>query len=115
MFASYTGVIIRKVPQTGNGFILKVYTKEEGIKSFYVRKTKQTKATLMPLALVSITAYNNKKKPVLNSKELSLSIPFNSIYSDITKRNIVLFINELLELLYILFNSEGLVSLKLNT
>jgi len=101
LFASYTGVIIRKVPQTGNGFILKVYTKEEGIKSFYVRKTKQTKATLMPLALVSITAYNNKKKPVLNSKELSLSIPFNSIYSDITKSNIVLFINELLDKLLV--------------
>ena len=97
MFANYKGVIIRKVPQTGNGYILKVYTKEDGIKSFFVRKTKQSKATLMPLALVSITAYTSNKKPVLNSKELGLSIPYNSIYSDITKSNIVLFINELLD------------------
>lgn len=97
MFTNYTGILIRKVPQTGNGFILKVYTKEAGIKSFFVRKTKQSKAALMPLAIIQLSAYKNDKKQVLNVKEFGVATPYNDLYSDITKSNIALFINELLD------------------
>ncbi len=97
MFLSTEGILLKKTAYTGNGLILKVYTKEKGIKQYFARKTKKTKAIFQPLTILNITAYENPKKTIQNVKEVTIAKPYKSLQTDLIKSNICLFINELLE------------------
>lgn len=96
MFDKTKAIVLRKTVLSGNGLILKLFTKEFGVKSYFGRVSKKTKNQYLPLSIINITAYNNPKKDIQNIKEYELDIPFRSIYQDIFKSNILLFINEIL-------------------
>ena len=96
MFDKTKAIILKKTVLSGNGLIVKMYTKEFGVKSYFGRISKKNKNQYLPLSLVNITAYNNPKKNIQNIKEYELVIPFRSIYQDIYKSNILIFINEVL-------------------
>lgn len=97
MFLSTQGILLRKTKLTGNGFILKIYTLEYGVKSFFIRKGKKDKITLQPLIILNITSYFKEEKEVNHIKEVSLNNVYTSIYSDIIKSNIIIFLNEVLD------------------
>ena len=96
MFQTTEGILIKKTKLSGNRFILKTYTKDFGIKSFIVRKTKKEKNVFQPMSILSISSYENPKNSIQNSKESFVSVPLLNIYNDIYKSNIILFINEIL-------------------
>lgn len=96
MFQTTEGILLKKTPYSGNGFILKVYTKKSGIKTYFVRKNKKQKSVLQPLSIIGLSSTNNPKKTIQNCSEISIAKNYNSIYSDIIKSNIFLFLNEVL-------------------
>lgn len=97
MFLSTEGIILKKVQQPGNGYIIKVYTQQAGLKSYFARKNKKQKGLFQPLTMLHISAYENEKKTIQNIKEISIAKPYISLHSDIIKSSICLFINEILE------------------
>ena len=96
MFDKTKAIILKKTVLSGNGVIVKMYTQEFGVKSYFGRVSKKAKNLYLPLSVVNITAYNNPKKTIQNIKDYELDVPFRSIYQDIYKSNILLFINEIL-------------------
>ena len=96
MFQTTEGILIKKTKLSGNRFILKLYTKDFGIKSFFARKSKKEKSVFQSFSILSISSYNNSKNSIQNIKESFISVPFVSIYTNIYKSNIILFINEVL-------------------
>jgi DNA repair protein RecO (recombination protein O) len=96
MFQTTEGILIKKTPYSGNGFILKVYTLKSGVKTYFTRKNKKQKNALQPLSIIGLSGTNNPKKTIQNCNEISVSKNYTSIYDNIIKANIVLFINEVL-------------------
>jgi len=97
MFHSTEGILIKKTKLSSGGFILKFYTQEFGIKSYFGRKNKKQKTAFFPLSMYHISSYENNKKTIQNAKEITLKTPYSSIYNNIYKSNIILFINEILD------------------
>lgn len=97
MFLSTEGILLRKTKLSGNGYILKVFTKEKGMKSFFARKTKKDKAILQPLSILLLESYYKEDKEVNNIKEIGLAKPYLNIYTDMVKTNILIFLNEILD------------------
>lgn len=97
MFDKTKAIVLKKTVLSGNGLIIKMYTQEFGVKSYFGRVSKKTKNLYLPLSVINITAYNNPKKTIQNIKDYELDVPFRSIYQDIFKSNILLFINEILD------------------
>lgn len=96
MFQTTEGILIKKTPYSGNGFILKVYTQQSGIKTYFARKNKKQKNALQPLSIIGLSSTNNPKKTIQNCNEINVAKNYNSIYTDIIKSNICLFVNEVL-------------------
>lgn len=96
MFDKSKAIILKKTVLPGNTVIVKMYTQEFGVKSYFGRISKKSKNLYLPLSVVNFTAYNNPKKSIQNIKDYELDIPFRSIYQDIFKSNILIFINEIL-------------------
>jgi DNA repair protein RecO (recombination protein O) len=96
MFQNTEGILIKKTSYSGNGFILKVYTQQSGIKTYFARKNKKQKNALQPLSIIGLSSTNNPKKTIQNCNEINVAKNYNSIYSDIIKSNIFLFLNEVL-------------------
>ena len=96
MFDKTKAIILKKTVLPGNGLIVKMYTQDFGVRSYFGRISKKAKNLYLPLSVVNITVYNNPKKNIQNIKEYELDIPFRSIYQNIYKSNILLFINEVL-------------------
>ncbi len=96
MFDKTKAIILKKTVLAGNGVIVKMYTQEFGIRSYFGRVSKKNKNLYLPLSVVNITAYNNPKKNIQNIKDYELDVPLRSIYQDIYKSNILLFLNEIL-------------------
>ncbi|MEN8928033.1 MAG: DNA repair protein RecO [Flavobacteriales bacterium] len=96
MFDKTKAIILKKTALQGNGVIVKMYTQEFGVKSYFGRVSKKARNLYLPLSIINITAYNNPKKNIQNIKDYELVVPFRSIYQDIFKSNILLFINEIL-------------------
>ena len=97
MFDTSEGIIIKKIPYTGNGIILKVLTENHGVQTYFTRKTKKDKGNYLPLSIVFITAAFNPKKSMHNCKEITYSYNYKTIQSNLLKANIILFLNEILD------------------
>ncbi len=96
MYHKSKGILLRKTKLSGGGFILKILTLEFGIRSYFGRTSKQMKNKYLPLSIVDLTGYQQAKKTIYSLKEYNLSPPLRSVYQDIYKSNVLLFINEVL-------------------
>lgn len=96
MFHKTEGILIKKTVLSGSRLILKIYTEEFGLKSYFGRNSKKEKKSYLPLSIVSLTAYDNPKKTIHGIKDYELVSPLSSIYTDIYKSTVLLFINEII-------------------
>lgn len=101
MYSSGEAIVLQLHPYKDNSAIAKLYTRESGLISCWVRsirsKTTKTKtAILQPLSVIKavISFKENTNMPTL--KEISLSAPTQNISLSIEKSSIALFISELL-------------------
>ncbi|MCL7761907.1 DNA repair protein RecO [Polaribacter sp. Z014] len=85
-----------------SSLIVKCYTEEEGVKSYLIRGILKAKkgglkvAYFQPLTQLIIVASHNNKGTLNSIKEVQVSNPYQTIYRDIVKQSVVLFLSEVL-------------------
>lgn len=96
MFHTTKGILLRKTKLSNGGYILKVLTEEFGLKTYFGRVSKKQKNVFLPLSISQITAYDQPKKVIHTLKEYQKESSLISVYQDIFKSNVIVFLNEIL-------------------
>lgn len=102
MVISTKAIVINAIKYGDKNLIVKCYTKKEGSKSYLLRgilsskKGKVRKAHFQPLTQLKIIANHNKKGTLNSIKDAEVAYHYKSIFSDIYKQTIVLFLSEIL-------------------
>lgn len=95
------GIVIKQTKFSDSGAIVKIFTEELGVQSFFVRglqsrKSKNKAALFQPLTMLELVVSYSEKKSLHSIKEVSIWYPYRSATQDMIKRTILFFINELL-------------------
>ncbi len=95
-------IVISSIKFQEKSLIVKCFTLSDGLKSYIVhnafstKKSNQKIAYFQPLTILEIDAIHKNKGTLENFKELKIAQPFQSIYSNVFKSTIVMFISEIL-------------------
>ena len=95
-------IVLSSLKYSDSSLIVKCYTQEEGVKSYLIRGVLKAKkggikvAYFQPLTQLKIVANHNTKNTLNSIKEVQVSYPYTSIYNDIIKQSVVLFLSEIL-------------------
>ena len=102
MLVKTKAIVLSSLKYQEKSLIVKCFTLSDGLKSYFVRsafsgkKNNQKIAYFQPLTILEIEAIHKNKGTLENFKEIKIATPFQSIYTDIYKSTIVLFISEIL-------------------
>ena len=95
-------VVLSSLKYSDSSLIVKCYTHKEGLKSYLVRGILKTKkggikvAYFQPLTQLKMVVNHNTKGNLNSIKEVQVSYPYTTIYKNIIKQSIVLFLSETL-------------------
>lgn len=95
-------IVLSSLKYGDTSLIVKCFTEESGLKSYLVRGVLKAKkkgiksAYFQPLHQLQIVANHNTKSHLHSLKEVHVHQPYKSIYSDVVKQSIVLFLSEVL-------------------
>lgn len=108
MLLKTKGIVIKQTKFSESGVIVKIYTEELGIQSFFVRGLRSQKsprskvgskgkaAMYQPLTMLNLVVSYSENKSLHNITEVSLWYLYQSITENAIKRSLLFFINELL-------------------
>jgi len=101
MLQKTKGVILHQIKYTDSGIIAQVYTRDFGrqsimIKGMRSRKTGKHNVLFQPMFILDLVFYQRESRDVQILKEFSVSFSPVSIYEDIKKGCIAVFISEIL-------------------
>jgi DNA repair protein RecO (recombination protein O) len=95
-------IVLSSLKYSDSSLIVKCYTQEEGLKSYLIRGILKAKkgglkvAYFQPLTQLNIVASHNNKGALNSIKEVQISNPYKTIYKDIIKQSVVMFLSEVL-------------------
>jgi DNA repair protein RecO (recombination protein O) len=95
-------IVISSIKFQEKGLIVKCLTLSDGLKSYFIRdafsgrKSNQKIAYFQPLTILEIEATHKNKGRLEYFKEIKVATAFHSIYTNVVKSTIVLFISEIL-------------------
>ena len=95
-------IVLSSLKFGDSSLIVKCYTEEEGLKSYLIRGILKAKkgglkvAYFQPLTQLIIVAKHNNKGSLNAIKEVQVSNPYQTIYKDIIKQSVVMFLSEFL-------------------
>ncbi|MFD0863451.1 DNA repair protein RecO [Sungkyunkwania multivorans] len=95
-------IVINTIKYGDSSLIAKCYTQEYGMRSYLLRgilgsrKGKLKVAYFQPLTILELTASNREKGTLEYIKEVKVHRPYISIFQDMRKRGIAMFISEVL-------------------
>ncbi|KGL62140.1 DNA repair protein RecO [Polaribacter sp. Hel1_85] len=95
-------IVLSSLKYSDSSLIVKCYTQEEGLKSYLIRGVLKAKkgglkiAYFQPLTQLNIVASHSNKGSLNSIKEVQVSNPYKTIYKDIIKQSVVLFLSEVL-------------------
>ncbi|MGB0891666.1 MAG: DNA repair protein RecO [Flavobacteriaceae bacterium] len=95
-------IVLSSLKYSDSSLIVKCYTEEEGLKSYLIRGILKAKkgglkvAYFQPLTQLTIVASHSNKGTLNSIKEVQILNPYNTIYKDIVKQSVVLFLSEVL-------------------
>lgn len=95
-------IVLSSLKYSDSSLIVKCYTQEEGLKSYLIRGILKAKkgglkvAYFQPLTQLNIIASHNNKGTLNSIKEVQVSNPYKTIYKDIIKQSVVMFLSEVL-------------------
>ncbi len=101
-FISTKAIVLNAIKYSDSSLIVKCYTEQEGIKSYLLRGVLKAKkgnikpAYFQPLTQLNIEATHKQKSNLHTIKDVSVSHSYSTIYQDIVKQSIVLFLSEIL-------------------
>lgn len=101
MLATTRGIVLHTINYSDSSIIAKIYTEAFGIQSYIVNGVRSSKAKMkiglfQPLSLLELVVYHKNNQGLQRIKELKISHPLHSIYSNIAKNAMALFISEVL-------------------
>lgn len=101
MLLKTKGIVIKQTKFSDSGVIVKIFTEELGVQSFFVRglrskKSKSKSAMFQPLNMLELEITYSEKKTLHNIKEVTIWYAYQSVTEDMKKRTMLFFINELL-------------------
>lgn len=100
MWQSEEGIVLSKVKYMDNQFILKLYLRDSGYKSFLLRgartKKKNLLPVLQPLSILNCQVNIRDNKGIHGIKEISPSSDHQDFNNDLGKNSILLFLCEVL-------------------
>lgn len=101
MLSTTRGIVLHTINYSDSSIIAKIYTEAFGIQSYIVNGVRSPKAKMkigffQPLSLLELVVYHKNNQGLQRIKELKISHPLHSIYSNIAKNSIALFISEVL-------------------
>jgi len=95
-------IVLSSLKYSDSSLIVKCYTQEEGLKTYLIRGILKAKkgglkvAYFQPLTQLNIVASHNNKGTLNAIKEVQVSNPYKTIYKDIIKQSVVMFLSEVL-------------------
>ncbi|ARV15576.1 DNA repair protein RecO [Polaribacter sp. SA4-12] len=95
-------IVLSSLKYSDSSLIVKCYTQEEGLKSYLIRGILKAKkgglkvAYFQPLTQLNIVASHNNKGTLNSIKEVQISNPYKTVYKDIIKQSVVMFLSEVL-------------------
>jgi len=96
MFETTKGIVLRTYPFRENQYISKIFTREFGLLSFIVKKTKNQVILSQPLNVVDITFQNSKNKTLFFAKEAYVCLPYENLLFNNKKLTICIVLCEVL-------------------
>jgi DNA repair protein RecO (recombination protein O) len=99
---STKAIVLSTLKYSDSSLIVKCYTQEEGLKSYLIRGILKAKkgglkiAYFQPLNQLNIVASHRNKGSLNTIKEVQISNPYKTIYKNIIKQSVVLFLSEVL-------------------
>lgn len=101
MLLKTKGIVIRQTKFSDSGAVVKIFTEELGVQSFFVRglqnrKSKTKAAMFQPLTMLDMVVSYSEKKSLHNIKEVTVWYAYQSVTESMIKRTLLFFINELL-------------------
>lgn len=95
-------IVLSSLKYSDSSLIVKCYTQEEGLKSYMIRGILKAKkgglkiAYFQPLTQLKIVANHSNKGSLNSIKEVQVLNPYKTVYKDIVKQSVVLFLSEVL-------------------
>ncbi len=101
MLLKTKGIVIKQTKFSDSGAVVKIFTEEIGVQSFFVRglhnrKSKSKAAMFQPLTMLDLVVSYSENKSMHYIKEVSVWYAYHSITENMIKRTLLFFINELL-------------------
>lgn len=97
MHHAQTAIVFHAFNYSETSLIIKLFTKESGLKTLIYKGAKRKKnQAVQPLSLVNVEYYQKEGHEMGTVRSMSLYEPFHSIYSDIYKTSVLMFVKELL-------------------
>ncbi|WP_159949293.1 DNA repair protein RecO [Polaribacter septentrionalilitoris] len=99
---STKAIVFNTIKYSDSSLIVKCYTLEDGLKSYLVRGVLKSKkggikvGYFQPLTQLNLVANHSEKRSLHNIKEVHIANPYKTIYQDIVKQSIVMFLAEVL-------------------
>jgi DNA repair protein RecO (recombination protein O) len=95
-------IVLGSLKYGDTSLIVKCYTEQEGIKSYIIKGVLKAKkggikaAYFQPLTQLTLVANHSTKSSLHTLKEVQILNPYKTIYRDIIKQSVVLFLSEVL-------------------
>lgn len=101
MHCKTKGIVFHQLKYSDTSIIVKIYTEYFGLQSYIFKGVRKKNAILkasifQPLSLVEIVVNHKANNSIQHVKEIRNINPFTTIYYDVKKSSMILFINELL-------------------
>ena len=99
---STKAIVISALKYSDSSLIVKCFTEQEGLKSYIIRGVLKSKkgnlksAYFQPLTQLKIEATHKQKSTLHTIKDATVLHQYNTIYQEIVKQSIVLFLSEIL-------------------
>ena len=95
-------IVLSSLKYSDTSLIVKCLTEQEGLKSYLIRGVLKAKkkgiksAYFQPLNQLQLIANHSSKSSLHSLKEVHIHYPYKTIYADIVKQSVVLFLSEIL-------------------
>lgn len=95
------GIVLRTFPYLESSTIVRILTKEFGVKSYILKGGRKSKSNLrsnifQPLYILDLQVYNNPKKEIQIISEAKIDKDITPLFSDIKKTSLAFFLSEII-------------------
>jgi DNA repair protein RecO (recombination protein O) len=101
MYLSTRGIVFRQTRYSDTSMVVRILTEATGLRSFIIKGASGPKAKIkaslfQPLTLLDLEVSQKEKSELHHIREARVAYPYHTVYQDIRKSSVLLFLNELM-------------------